>query len=92
MWHASIARLNRTGTTLVSTWGDGTLRDAKRRALALLDGVGRGNPVYATTPKGKALHVRKSLSDEEMEMLTEEWLALPAIDEFGPDGLIEMNL
>ncbi len=39
-----------------------------------------------------ALHMRRSLSDAEMESLSCEWLAIPAQDEFSEDGEVEMKL
>ena len=50
------------------------------------------NTVFATTRKAVALHGRRSLTDDEIAMLTTEWCAIPAKDEFSEDGLIEMEL
>lgn len=58
--------------------------------MAALQGVGRGEPVSFL---GKlALHLRRSLSDEEVGLLSPEWLAIPAQDEFSQDGAVEMRL
>ncbi len=92
MWHVSIARLNTSGPIPTTRWGRGTVREACRRAGLLLADVGTGVIVENMTKTAGALHFRKSLSDAEMAMLSCEWLALPARDEFGPDGLIEMAL
>ena len=42
--------------------------------------------------KPTCLHVRRSLSDEEMATLSAEWLAIPAQDEFSEDGRMEAKL
>ena len=68
------------------------MRDARRRIIEVLNGVGTGNTIFATTRTGIALHGRRSLSDSEISLLSPEWCAIPAVDEFAGDGLIEMNL
>lgn len=90
MWHASIARQSNAGPVATQRWGDGTIREAKLRVLAALDGVGK-DPTVASLRK-IALHIRRSLTDAEMERLTCEWLAIPAQDEFSEDGEMEMTL
>lgn len=93
MWHASIARwTNKTAPLPLSRWGDGVRREAKRILAAMLDGVGQGETVEQTTAKELVVHHRRSLTDDELRMLSPEWLAIPAQDEFGPDGLIETRL
>ena len=89
MWHVSIARWK---STLIPTdrWGDGTLRDAKRVAMGILNGVGTGESVE--TLHLTCLHIRRSLSPAEMEALSAEWLAIPARDEFSQDGTVESRL
>jgi hypothetical protein len=64
------------------------MRDAKRMVARHLDGVGQGPDVFSTT--GFTLHMRRSLSDQEISTLSPEWLAIPARDEFSPDGEIAM--
>lgn len=76
----------------MSRWGDGSLRDARRRILEALEGVGTGKTVFATTRGGVAVHGRRSLRDEEIAVLSPEWCAIPAVDEFSEDGLMEMDL
>lgn len=90
MWHASIARLNSTGVVYLDRWGDGMKREARRRLERALSGVGRGESVELVNPS--CIHLRRSLTDEEMAMLSAEWLAIPARDEFGPGGAMEMRL
>ncbi len=91
MWHVSIARLR--GTWLpVSTeqWGGGVLRAARRVAQEILWGVGTGEAVELLRPT--CLHVRRSLTDDEIATLSPEWLALPARDGFSEDGGMEARL
>lgn len=90
MWHASIAKLG--DVTLIPTerWGGGVIREANRLLRRALLGVGR-EPTILTLRK-IALHMRRSLSDVEMESLSCEWLAIPAEDEFSEDGEVEMKL
>ncbi len=90
MWHASIARLDHRGAVPSERWGEGTIRDAKRRLLEALAKVGQEPSVLRM---GRiALHMRRSLSDAEMAQLSREWLAIPAQDEFSEDGEVEMQL
>lgn len=92
MWHVSIARLKQNAPIPTTQWGDGTRRDARRRAMVALDGVGRGETVETETRTAGALHFRRSLSDDELSALSSEWIAIPARDEFGPDSLMEARL
>ncbi len=66
------------------------MRAARRLALAALDGVGSGDSVELL--KSVCLHVRRSLSLDEVGTLSAEWLAIPARDEFSEDGAIEQRL
>jgi hypothetical protein len=66
------------------------MRDARRRAMQVLDGVGAGESIEAVHPT--CMHIRRSLSPEEMGVLSAEWLAIPARDEFSPNGGIESKL
>ena len=61
-----------------------------RLALDALEGVGDGESVEMYRPA--CLHLRRSLSQEEMSYLSAEWLAIPARDEFSEDGAIERSL
>lgn len=92
MWHVSIARVNQSGPIPTTRWGDGTRREAERRACTMIADVGNGPIIANETPAHICLHFRRSLSGAEIMMLTEEWLAIPARDEFGPDGVIEARL
>ena len=66
------------------------MRDARRMAMNTLAGVGIGESVEMLKPT--CLHVRRSLSEEEMATLSAEWLAIPAQDEFSEDGRMEAKL
>jgi hypothetical protein len=90
VWHASLVQWGRTHVIHPDRWGDGTRRAARRILGATLDGVGQGETVEQVIRT--CVHHRRSLSDLEMTMLSPEWLAIPARDEFGPDGLIETRL
>ena len=91
MWHASIARLGGTWLPVdTGRWGGGVLRAARRAADEILAGVGMGETVQMLRPT--CLHVRRSLTDEEIATLTPEWLAIPARDEFSEDGGMETRL
>ena len=93
MWHASIARwTNKSAAIPLERWGDGVRREARRVLSSLLVGVGQGEPVEHSQKNGSAVHWRRSLTDDEMCLLSAEWLALPARDEFSLDGLIETRL
>jgi hypothetical protein len=58
--------------------------------MATLDGVGAGESVEVLRPE--VLHVRRSLSPEEIGTLSAEWLAIPARDSFSKGGEIEEKL
>ncbi len=90
MWHASIARLGANFPITTDRWGEGTIREAKRLLSLVLKDVGR-EPTVLTRQK-IALHMRRSLSDSEISVLSADWLAIPARDEFSEDGQIEMTL
>jgi hypothetical protein len=90
VWHASIAFLKASGPVPIARWGEGTLRDARRRLSIALEGVGTG--VTVVQEKGKALHARRSLADEEIARLSPAWLQIPARDEFSEEGIVEMSL
>ena len=68
------------------------MRDARRRLIEVMDGVGQGKTIFATTKREIALHARRSLSDAEIASLDPVWCAIPAQDEFSEDGLVEMEL
>jgi hypothetical protein len=55
-----------------------------------LNGVGVGESVEMLRPT--CLHVRRSLSLDEIGTLSAEWLAIPARDEFSEDGEMERRL
>jgi Flp pilus assembly secretin CpaC len=90
VWHASIAKLGRSAVVPTSQWGGGTIREAKRQLLRALMHVGQEPTVL--TMRRIALHVRRSLSDIEMQSLSCEWLAIPAQDEFSEDSEMKMQL
>lgn len=58
--------------------------------MSTLHGVGTGESVELLKPT--CLHVRRSLSDDEMGTLSAAWLAIPARDEFSEDGAMESRL
>jgi hypothetical protein len=90
VWHSSIARLGNTAPIPTDRWGEGTRRDAVRRLMDALDGVGTGESI--STQRKIAWHVRRSLSDAEIATLSAEWLAIPARNEFSEDGEVEAKL
>lgn len=59
-------------------------------AMYALNGVGSGESVEAL--KDVSLHVRRSLSPEEMGTLSAAWLAIPARDQFSEEGVMESRL
>ncbi len=82
MWHASIARVGPSVVT--GRWGEGMLRDARRRLADVLGGVGIGETVELI--RDLAVHHRRSLAPEEIATLSPAWLAIPAVDGFTPHG------
>jgi len=55
-----------------------------------LRGVGAGESVEMLRPS--CVHLRRSLSSDEIGQLSAEWLAIPARDEFSQDGAMESRL
>ena len=58
--------------------------------MRTLNGIGDGESVEMLRPA--ALHLRRSLSLDEVGTLSAEWLAIPARDEFSEDGEMEKRL
>lgn len=78
MWHASIAVLAVSGPIPTAAWTRQDRRRAVRLAENLLDSVG---VEPSRTDVGViALHLRRSLSPEEIAALDPDWLAIPAVD------------
>lgn len=65
-------------------------REARRVVDVFLSGVGQGESVELWRPI--CLNVRRALTDSEMAMLSPEWLAIPARDEFSEEGGMEARL
>jgi hypothetical protein len=86
VWHVSIALYGPDGGAPLDT----ASVDRKRRRLAfalghkILDGVGV-SPSREQI-RGKAFHVRRALSPEEIARLPPGWLALPAVDDADGPG------
>jgi hypothetical protein len=59
-------------------WDLKVLSKSRHRAVTLLKGVGVGQDHW--TRGDGAIHLRRRLSDAEIERLDPAWLALPAID------------
>lgn len=84
MWHASIAL--KIGVGFVG-WSCCTLKERallRDTVIGLLSGVGTGD-----TRRDRSeyvLHARRRLSDREIEMLSPEWCASPAVAMAG-DGI-----
>jgi hypothetical protein len=89
VWHVSLCYWKSTPVA-TSRWGDGMRRAALRLADEILRGVGRGESVKHYGEM--VLHVRRSLTDEEVNRLSLRWLAIPARDGFAPDQGIETKL
>lgn len=56
----------------------------------LLDGIGQGPTIEHIGES--AVHWRRSLSDEEIALLPPGWMAIPAVDAFSLEGLVEERL
>ncbi len=66
------------------------MREARRRLVELLAGIGIGPTV---AHRGEvSIQARRSLSDAEIATLNTEWLAIPAVDEFSIGCDVEMQL
>ncbi len=76
MWHVSIAEHDGHGVMRTAAIRNKTALFTLGRKL--LQGVGNGETFEKTGDL--AIHVRRSLSDEEIAGLNPEWLAIPAID------------
>lgn len=79
MWHASAAVLNGSGMPVPVALWKSSVRAVVREALAeLLNGVGE-EPSREDSPR-TAMHLRRSLTPEEIAGLDPAWLAIPAVD------------
>ena len=81
MWHVSIACQGKNGPVLISSLDTQTKRYMVNLAASLLEGVGSGENFAGAGDV--AIHFRRALSYHEIEKLTHEWLAIPAIDMAG---------
>jgi hypothetical protein len=91
VWHASLTLWSKGWVNIhPDRWGGGVLRAARLVMAETLEGVGTGPNVEQII--GTCMHWRRSLTEEEMSRLTVEWLAIPARDEFSPEGGIEKRL
>jgi hypothetical protein len=80
VWHASIALLDKKGRPIQVKH---VVNKKAGRSIGegLLFGVGTGETYYK---EGEiAIHVRRSLSEEEIAGLDPVWLAIPAVDMAG---------
>jgi len=92
VWHASISYTTnkRRPPVPMERWGAGVWNRARQLLRETLEGVGRGETVEE--PINAILHHRRGLSDDEIALLSAEWLAIPATDEFSPGGRVESRL
>lgn len=93
VWHASIAVYSRELRGFLNFLGAQSpkvIENVKSWALDMLDGVGAGT---TWIHKGKmALHVRRALSDEELEQMVKTnpgWCSIAPQDLAGGDVLLE---
>jgi len=79
VWHASVAVLSEDGRPIpTGAWSPKRYARAVRVGHRLLEGRGAGETFVKL---GQAVvHVRRSLSPEEIAGLDPAWVALPAID------------
>lgn len=77
MWHASIS----LGGMHIWQWSAKQKKEAARCAEKLLAGVGDGATIK--TDGEIAVHYRRKLSAHELATVSQEWLALPAVDPAG---------
>jgi hypothetical protein len=78
VWHASVARINRTFDAVVpvSRWDDRTRKEAVEIQLGLLHGV--GTRTWERTEDGdSAIHMRRRLNRSEIVMLHQVNAACP---------------
>jgi hypothetical protein len=96
VWHVSVAmqEIIPNVSSRPIPWTDLTWRRkkrAKRIAKSLLEGVGTRVVVFLTDPPGSAVHVQKPLTDEEIGLLPDGWMDIPAIDDRGPVNVLEQE-
>ncbi len=82
MWHASIAVCNNASQSrAVANWSAKQNGRALRLARQILGGVGAGETFVKYGHY--VVHVRRSLSAEEIAGMDLAWLAIPAVDMAG---------
>lgn len=79
MWHVSIAEHDGHGVIRMNQVRNKTALFTLGRKL--LNGVGSGETFEKVGDT--AIHVRRSLSDEEIAGLDPAWVAIPAVDRAG---------
>jgi len=85
VWHASVARLGKGRTLRFEELTAKHASKGTRVARLMLKGVGEGDGIrFRSDPAGYAIHVQKPLADEEISLLPDGWMAIPAVDEVGP--------
>ncbi len=78
MWHASIAAHNKRGVIDSADLTGAQMVFMAELGKSLLNGVGTGQDYELW--KGPCFHFRRQLSDSELQLLSAEWLAIPAVD------------
>jgi hypothetical protein len=91
VWHVSIAKQTSHGPVRFMYLRPKAIRDAIEIARELLAGVGGKSLVFTTDPPGCAIHFQKPLTADEIKLLPDGWMDIPAIDERGPCKLLSIN-
>ena len=91
MWHASVAVLDveRGKTLAIARLSEMNKRIVIATAKAMLRGVGQ--VPSAVEQFELAIHYRRSLTDEELAGLPNEWCAIPPRDEGGVGIVLERD-
>lgn len=81
MWRVSISQPQADGPLVTAKWSRQQKREAQRVTERLLEGVGMEPQEHGLYPF--AHHLRRCLTNAEMEMVGPGWCAIPAVDEGG---------
>jgi len=84
VWHASVARLGKGRTLLFDELSSKHIAKGTRIAQLMLKGVGGEATRFRSNPSVHALHIQKPLTEDEIALLPDGWMEIPAVDEVGP--------
>lgn len=88
MWHVSTSMQGELQPLRIVLWTPEMRAAVRRWTLAMLDGVGDDENLWAEAESGRVLHLRRRLRPDEVALLDAAWCALPAVHDGGLEDRI----